>query len=73
MEPWHYRLPDGAYPPARGPVWVKADMVATVSLARLDRVKVKAPGGMRSYQVFQLGTAEMLAIGAAVKAALGLP
>ena len=73
IEPWHYRLPDGAYPPARGPVWVKADMVATVALARLDRVKVKGPGGMRSYRVFQLGAADMLAIGAAVKAALALP
>jgi uncharacterized protein YifN (PemK superfamily) len=48
IEPWHYPLPAGAYPPARGQVWVKADMIATVALARLDRVKVKEPGGSRS-------------------------
>lgn len=72
VEPWHYLLPDGAYPPARGPVWVKADMVATVALARLDRVKMKEPGGSRSYQVFRLSQGDLLAIGAAVKAALGL-
>jgi uncharacterized protein YifN (PemK superfamily) len=39
-EPWHYLLPPGTYSPARGLVWVKCDMVATVGLKRLDRVKV---------------------------------
>lgn len=72
VEPWHYLLPDGAYPPARGPMWVKADLIATVALARLDRVKVKGPGGTRGYHVFRLTAADMRAIGAAVKAALGL-
>lgn len=73
VEPWHYQLPIGAYPPARGPVWVKADMIATVALARLDRVKVKGPGGVRTYQAYQLSPADLMAIGTAVKAALGLP
>ena len=73
MEAWHYLLPAGVYPPARRPIWVKADMVATVALARLDRVKVKGPDGSRSYCVFRVGPDELLAIGAAVKAALGLP
>lgn len=72
-EPWHYLLPEGAYPPARGPVWVKADMVATVSLVRLDRVKTRMPGGSFVYQVFRLGLEEMRAIGVAVRAALDLP
>jgi uncharacterized protein YifN (PemK superfamily) len=73
IEPWHYQLPAGAYPPARGPVWVKADMIAAVSLTRLDRVKVKGQGGQRTYHVFHLTTADMLAIRLAVKAALALP
>lgn len=73
IQPWHHQLSPGAYPPARGPVWVKADVVATVALARLDRVKVKTPGGTRSYQTFQLQLFDMAAIYTAVKAALGLP
>jgi mRNA interferase MazF len=72
VEPWHVPLPIGAYPPARGPMWVKADMVAAVAMARLDRVKVKSPGGIRTYQVFQVDAECMAAIRAAVKAALGL-
>lgn len=72
IEPWHYQLPTEAYPPARGPMWVKADMLATVALTRLDRVKVKDLGGMRTYQVYHLDVAALAAIDAAVKAALGL-
>jgi uncharacterized protein YifN (PemK superfamily) len=71
VEPWHYRLPPNVYPPARGPIWAKCDMVATVSLDRLDRVRVKS-GGTRTYQTFQLGDADLAAILTAVKAALGL-
>ena len=73
IEPWHYELPPGAYPPARGPVWVKADMIVTVALTRLDRIRGTGPGGQRIYQVFSLPASDMLAITLAVKAALGLP
>lgn len=71
VEAWHYCLPPGAYPPARGPIWVKGDMVATVALNRLDRVRVKA-GGTRTYHTFQLGPAELAAVLGCVRAALGL-
>ena len=71
VEPWHYPLPPGAYPPARGVIWAKCDMVATVGLARLDRVKTQIQG-RRVYQAFQLGNAELAAILAGVRAALGL-
>lgn len=70
-EPWHYQLPPGAYPPARGPIWAKCDVVATVVLTRLDRVKARI-AGQRVYQTFQLGDADLAAILAAVRAALGL-
>jgi mRNA interferase MazF len=73
VEPWHYLLPEGVYPPARGPVWVKADMVVTVGLARLDRVKISRSGGPPGYEVFRLCPEELRAIGLAIKAALGLP
>ena len=71
VEPWHYPLPAGAYPPARGVIWAKCDMVATVGLARLDRVKAKIQG-RRVYQTFQISDAALAAILAGVRAALGL-
>jgi mRNA interferase MazF len=71
LEPWHYQLPHGAYPPARGAIWAKCDMVVTVGLTRLDRVKVRIQG-RRAYQTFQLGDMELTAIMAGVRAALGL-
>jgi hypothetical protein len=52
---------------------VKADMVATIALARLDRVKMRRADGLAVYQVFRLGPDAMGAIGLAVKAALNLP
>ena len=73
IQPWHLLLPPGIYPPARGPVWVKADMITTVGLARLDRVKIKGSGGARSYQTFQVDPGTLAAIRIAVKAGLGLP
>jgi mRNA interferase MazF len=71
IEPWHYCLPPGAYPPARGTIWAKCDMVATVALDRLDRVRIKM-GSTRTYQTFQLGAADLAAVLAGVRAALGL-
>jgi uncharacterized protein YifN (PemK superfamily) len=73
FESWHYAIPAGAYPPARGPMWAKCDVVATVALARLDRIKTRDRAGNRVYQIFQLGPVEMAALQAAVKAGLGLP
>ena len=70
-EPWHYCLPPGAYPSARGEIWAKCDVVMTVGLARLDRVKVRI-GGQRVYQAFELHESDLAAILACVKAALGL-
>jgi mRNA interferase MazF len=71
VQPWHIQLPHGAFPPARGVIWAKCDMVATVGFARLDRVKARLEG-RRVYQTFQLGNADFAAILAGVRAALGL-
>ena len=71
-EPWHYPLRDGTYPPARSRMWVKADLVASVALDRLDRIMVRV-GGQRTYQVFQLDADELRNVHLAVKAALSLP
>ena len=48
-------------------MWAKCDMLATVGLARLDRVRWK-----KDYQAFQLNAADLTAILRGVKAALGL-
>jgi uncharacterized protein YifN (PemK superfamily) len=71
-EPWHYRLPPGVYPPARSPMWAKCDMLATVSLGRLDRVKVRDAAGKRSFAVYQVGAVHLAAIQTGIRAALDL-
>lgn len=71
--PYHHQLAPGAYPPARGPMWAKCDMVASVSLGRLDRVKIRPQGGARQYVTYQMPAADLAAILQGVKAALGLP
>jgi len=71
IEPWHYEIPKGVYPPARGRMWAKCDMVETVALDRLDRVRTRDPSGRRAYVIFQLEAEHLEAIRAAVRAALG--
>jgi uncharacterized protein YifN (PemK superfamily) len=68
-QPWHHLIPVGAYPPARGPMWAKCDMVAAVSCIRLDRVKVKS-GSARTYHIFHLPAVDLDSIRRAVGAAL---
>jgi uncharacterized protein YifN (PemK superfamily) len=71
-QPWHYRLPPGAYPPSRGTIWAKCDVLMTVGLARLDRVKARIDG-RRMYKTFELNPADIAAILVCVRAALDLP
>jgi uncharacterized protein YifN (PemK superfamily) len=52
--------------------WAKCDMVATVSLSRLDRIKSRDRQGKRIYVISQLETDEFYAIKVAVRSALGL-
>lgn len=54
--------------------WAKCDMVATVSLSRLDRCKLakRAPDGSRQYVVPVVETADFDQIQKCVKSALGL-
>jgi mRNA interferase MazF len=71
--PWHVEMPADAYPPARGPMWAKCDVVVTVALTRLDRVRTRGPQGQRLYSAPVLASATFAALQACVKAALGLP
>lgn len=52
--------------------WAKCDMVATVSLSRLDRIKSRDRHGKRVYVISHLETDEFYAIKVAVRKALGL-
>jgi uncharacterized protein YifN (PemK superfamily) len=52
--------------------WAKCDMVATVSLSRLDRIKTRDRQGKRIYVISQLETDEFSAIKIAVRKALGV-
>lgn len=72
LELYHHPLSAGAYPPARGPMWAKCDMLSTVSLVRLDRIKVRGIGGKREYVTFQMPLNDMAAILTGVRFALGL-
>ena len=65
-EPWHHALPPGSYPPARGPMWAKCDMIAAVALARLDRVKYDG-----RFQVYELPPGDLAAVLAGLRAAFG--
>ncbi|MBJ7373589.1 Uncharacterized protein YifN, PemK superfamily [Pseudomonas sp. B10] len=52
--------------------WAKCDMVATVNLSRLDRIKSRDRRGRRVYLISHLAIEEFSAIKAAVRQALGL-
>ena len=52
--------------------WAKCDMVATVSLSRLDRIKTRDRQGKRIYVISHLETDEFCAIKIAVRKALGV-
>lgn len=70
IEAYHHRLERSPLPNWTGAVcWAKCDMVATVSLTRLDRCKA----GKGAYVVPRLPEADLTAIRAAVAIALGVP
>ncbi|WP_124349214.1 type II toxin-antitoxin system PemK/MazF family toxin [Pseudomonas chlororaphis] len=52
--------------------WAKCDMLATVGVLRLDRIKRKDRHGRRVYEVLQLTDEEFAAVKAAVRKALGI-
>ena len=71
VAPWYWLVPEGLYPSARGPMWAKGDVVTTVALERLDRVKVRDAGGKRRYVTVHLTTVQLAEVQSAVRAALG--
>jgi mRNA interferase MazF len=53
-------------------MWAKCDMIATVSLARLDRFRQRVAGGRRQYLSGQLSTAQLAVVRKSVLCGLGL-
>lgn len=74
MMPHHHRLDSKSLPGrlAEYETWAKCDMVATVSLKRLDRVRVKDNCGKRSYVSKVILPEDFRAILQGILAALGL-
>ena len=75
VEPFHHRMGPRSLPGklARKETWAKCDMLATVSLERLDRVMIgREPGGKRIYIAQQVLDEDFEAIRRGVMIALGL-
>jgi len=75
VEPFHHRMDPRSLPGklARKETWAKCDMLATVSLERLDRVMVgKEPGGKRIYVADPVTAEDLEAIRRGVMIALGM-
>lgn len=74
VEEHHYRLRQNPIPGAQEKVvWAKCDMVAVVSIERLDLVRTgRGPDGKRQYLRLQIGQDQFDAIRLGVASALGL-
>ncbi|MEA3642028.1 MAG: type II toxin-antitoxin system PemK/MazF family toxin [Lamprobacter sp.] len=75
VEPFHHRMDPRSLPGklARKETWAKCDMLATVSLERLDRVMIgKAPNGKRIYLAEPVLDEDFKAIRRGVMMALGM-
>lgn len=68
VEPYHYRFEKDPMPQCEGAAWAKCDMVATVSIDRLDRLRVKR--GI--YTMRYVSTEELAAIRQCMKYAMGI-
>ena len=75
VEPFHHRMDPRSLPGKliRKVTWAKCDMLATVSLERLDRAMIgKEPGGKRIYVADRVIADDLEAIRRGVMMALGL-
>ena len=75
VEAHHHRLKQNPLPdsPANLEVWAKCDMLAVVSIERLDMVRTsRGPDGKRRYLTLQIGRDQFDAIRRGVVSALGL-
>jgi len=67
-QPYHFEFDNNPIPGRAKRTWAKCDMLATVCLARLDRVKI----GRGDYQIPKISRTELNAIRGCVRHFLGL-
>ena len=74
VEAHHYRLKQNPLPDSPSiVVWAKCDMLAVVSIERLDQIRTaRGPDGKRQYLKIQIGQEQFDAIRRGVISALGL-
>src|ERR1700687_1091332 len=73
IETHHYRLRQNPIPGERAEVWAKCDMLAVVSIERLDLVRpARGLDGKRRYLTVQIGQDQFDEIRRGVVSALGL-
>jgi len=75
VEAHHYRLKQNPLPDSSPStvVWAKCDMLAVVSIERLDQIRTaRGPDGKRQYLKIQIGQEQFDAIRRGVVSALGL-
>lgn len=68
LMPYHHEFSGNPIPGRAEPTWAKCDMVTTVSLARLDRIKL----GRGRYEILQLNDGDFEAIKACLKLFFGI-
>jgi uncharacterized protein YifN (PemK superfamily) len=68
IELYHYRFKKNPMPHSNGHAWAKCDMVVTVSMERLDRIKVSRG----NYVVTYISNKDLEAIRECMKHALGI-
>lgn len=69
IEKYHYCFQKNPMPNSQIKCWAKCDMIATVSVDRLDRIKISRG----NYVTKGISTEELEAIRSCIKYALGLP
>ncbi|GAB4240883.1 MAG: type II toxin-antitoxin system PemK/MazF family toxin [Deltaproteobacteria bacterium] len=74
VEDHHHRMDPRSLPEhlATRPTWAKCDMVATLGMWRLDRVKIKDPSGNRRYIAPKVTADDLKAILRGVLCAINL-
>ncbi|PIE41784.1 MAG: hypothetical protein CSA47_02490 [Gammaproteobacteria bacterium] len=74
MQPYHHKMDPASLTPKLQEIkcWAKCDMLYTVSLNRLDRIRERESNGKRVYMTAKVTATDMAAIEVAILNGLGL-
>ncbi len=68
VQPYHYKLIGSPFPHDKSEVWAKCDLVASVSIERLDRIKISRG----NYEVFYVSMEQVRKIRICAAISLGV-